>query len=57
MSSKDKSQSLLRMGFKEAHLARHIANTDAIHQTQNQTIELSEQASDRPGAGLASIFS
>ncbi len=56
MTSEHQSQSLFNMGVKIAHLARDIANPHPIQQTQDGAIELSEQAGNRPGAGLAGIF-
>lgn len=55
-TSEDQSQSLVKMGVKIAHLASHIANAEAIQQAQDGTIELSEQALNRAGTGLAGVF-
>jgi len=51
-----KSERLLRVSIKVAHLARDIADASPIHQTQDRTIELSQQARDRASARLTRIF-
>jgi hypothetical protein len=35
MSSEDENERLLKMCIKAAHVARHIANADPIHRTQD----------------------
>jgi len=51
-----KSERLLRMSIKVAHLPRDIANASPIHQTQDRAIELSEQTGNRASASLTRIF-
>ena len=46
-ASEHKSERLLRMSIKVAHLPRDIANANPIHETQDRAIELSEQTGNR----------
>ena len=55
-ASEHKSERLLRMSIKEAHLPRDIANANPVHETQDRAIELSEQTGNRPSASLTRIF-
>lgn len=41
---------------EEARLPSHMADASAVHEAQNRTLHLSEQACNRAGARLAAIF-
>ncbi len=56
-TSEQKSERLLDMSIKVAHLPSDIAHTNAIHEAQDRTIQPSEQARNRSSTRLASIFS
>jgi hypothetical protein len=55
-TSEHKSERLLRMSIKIAHLSGDIANTSPIHETQDRAIELSEQTGNWASACLTGIF-
>jgi hypothetical protein len=44
------------VSIKVAHLPRDIPNASPIHQTQDRTIELSQQVGNRASARLTGIF-
>lgn len=46
-ASEHKSESLLDMSIKGAHLSSDIANASPVHSTQHGTIELSQEARHR----------
>ena len=50
------SERLLRMSIKVAHLACDIANASPIHETQDGTIELSQQVGNRASTSLTCIL-
>lgn len=50
-------KSLVVLSVKIAHLPRDIAHPNAIQETQDGTVELSEEAGNLPRARLAGVFS
>jgi hypothetical protein len=57
VASQNKIKGLVVLRVKIAHLSSHIANPNAIHQTQDRTVELGEETGGRAGTCLTGIFS
>jgi hypothetical protein len=55
-TGKQQSKGLIEMSIEGAHLSRHIANAEPVHQAHDGAIELGEQPRNWSSAGLASIF-